>query len=554
MRTALYNGKVYVERGNFAKAVLVEDGVIAKVGGDEEILSMVKGDETAFLYDCGGRTVIPGLNDSHLHFAQFGEMLHQARIEGSTSIDDMIQRCRDFMEAHPEQARHGIHAIGWNQDLFTDEKRMPDRHDLDRISTEIPIVLERICGHAVTVNTKAIEMLGLGIGSPQYPGGEFYLEEDGYPNGIFTENACNAAKSVIPPFTLEERREMILDSMKYAVAHGLTSVQSNDIGISFDDPDQAFALLHGIYDQGEGLVRYRHQVCFFDLDSFRNYLNSEEFMSYGPKGTKKSEAEKDNWLTLGPLKLFKDGSLGARTAMMKDGYVGDRDNHGVESMGKEEMGACCVLARDHGVQVVTHTIGDEALSQVLDCYEQAFVGGKNQLRHAIVHCQISDQDLLERIVKDDVLVMAQPIFLDYDMTIVEKLCGKELASTSYAFGTLLRMGAHLSYGTDCPVEDCNPFPNLYMAITRKNRAGQPEGGFYPKECVDVETAVDAYTIGSAYNEFMEDRKGRIKEGYYGDMVVLDRDIFTVDPMEIKDILPVLTVVGGKAVYKQEQDK
>ena len=131
-----------------------------------------------------------------------------------------------------------------------------------------------------------------------------------------------------------------------------------------------------------------------------------------------------------------------------------------------------------------------------------------------------------------------------------KLCGKELASTSYAFGTLLRMGVHLSYGTDCPVEDCNPFPNIYMAVTRKDRQGRPAGGFYPGECVDVETAIDAYTKESAYAEFQEDVKGRLKPGYYADMVLLDRDIFTVDPMEIKDILPVMTVVGGKVVYQR----
>ena len=174
--------------------------------------------------------------------------------------------------------------------------------------------------------------------------------------------------------------------------------------------------------------------------------------------------------------------------------------------------------------------------------------GDNTLRHALVHCQSTDREILDRIVEKDIYVMAQPIFIDYDMTILEKLCGKELASTSYNFGTLLREGAHLSYGTDCPVEDCNPFDNLYMAVTRKDRNGNPEGGFFPAECVDVETAVDAYTLESARNEFQEDRKGRLKPGYYADLVVLDRDIFTVDPIEIREILPVMTMVGGKIVY------
>ncbi len=136
------------------------------------------------------------------------------------------------------------------------------------------------------------------------------------------------------------------------------------------------------------------------------------------------------------------------------------------------------------------------------------------------------------------------------MKIVDDLVGRELASSSYAFGSLAKKGAHVSYGTDCPVEDCNPFPNIYMAVTRKDRQGKPEGGFYPAECVDVETAIDAYTIESAYGEFMEDIKGRIKPGYLADMVLLDKDIFTVNPDEIKDILPVMTMVGGKIVFKR----
>ena len=153
-------------------------------------------------------------------------------------------------------------------------------------------------------------------------------------------------------------------------------------------------------------------------------------------------------------------------------------------------------------------------------------------------------------MKDDILVYAQPIFIDYDMTIVEPLCGAALAETSYAFGTLLKRGAHLSYGTDCPVESCNPFRNLYTAITRKGVNGEPEGGWYPQECVDRETAIDAYTYESVYAQFLEDRKGRIKEGYYADMVLMSNDIFTCPEKEILDITSELTIVRGEVVYEK----
>ena len=540
MKKVLHNAKVYVEKGVYAQAVLVEDGLIAKVGTDEEVLKAAGSD--AEITDCGGKTLIPGLNDSHLHFMQTGEVMNQAQIDGVSSIDEMIKICREFAEQHPEQVKTGLHAIGWNQDLFTDSDRLPDRHDLDKISTEFPIVLERVCGHIVSTNTKLIEMLGIDGNSPQFPDGDFLIGEDGYPNGIFTANACNIAKAIVPDFTMEERRKILIDTMKDAVAHGLTSVQSNDVGTTFMDGPAAFKMFHDVYDSGEALLRYRHQVCFNDFEEFKAYLTEGEFA--------KGSYDEDSWLTLGPLKLFKDGSLGARTALMKNGYEGDPDNHGLEWIKPEEMHKYCQLAKEYGMQVVTHCIGDAAVASTMDCYEAAFVDGENKLRHALVHCQITDETLLERIAEKDILVFAQPIFLDYDMNIVENLCGKELASTSYAFGTLMRKGAHVSYGTDCPVESYNPFENIYMAVTRKDRAGRPEGGFYPAECVDVESAVDAYTIESAYAEFMEDKKGRIKEGYYADMVLLDRDIFTVDPMEIKEILPVMTMVGGKVVFER----
>lgn len=540
MKKVLHNAKVYVEKGVYAQAVLVEDGLIAKVGTDEEVLKAAGSD--AEITDCGGKTLIPGLNDSHLHFMQTGEVMNQAQIDGVSSIDEMVRICKEFAEKHPEQVKTGLHAIGWNQDLFTDSDRLPDRHDLDKISTEFPIVLERVCGHIVSTNTKLIEMLGIDGNSPQFPDGDFLIGEDGYPNGIFTANACNIAKAIVPDFTMEERRKILIDTMKDAVAHGLTSVQSNDVGTTFMDGPAAFKMFHDVYDSGEALLRYRHQVCFNDFEEFKAYLTEGEFAkgSYG----------EDSWLTLGPLKLFKDGSLGARTALMKNGYEGDPDNHGLEWIKPEEMHKYCQLAKEYGMQVVTHCIGDAAVASTMDCYEAAFVDGENKLRHALVHCQITDEALLARIAEKDILVFAQPIFLDYDMNIVENLCGKELASTSYAFGTLMRKGAHVSYGTDCPVESYNPFENIYMAVTRKDRAGRPEGGFYPAECVDVESAVDAYTVESAYAEFMEDKKGRIKEGYYADMVLLDRDIFTVDPMEIREILPVMTMVGGKVVFER----
>lgn len=546
MKKVLFNGKVYVEKGVYAQAVLIEDGIISAVGTDEELLSMAgaaEGEGEASgceKIDCGGRTVIPGLNDSHMHLLSFGRTLQKAKIDDVKSIDHMIERCKQFIADHSDRVANGMHALGWNQDTFTEgEKRMPDRHDLDKISTDIPVIMERVCGHMLSANTKAIEMLGYDKEVPKIPGGEIRLEEDGYPSGIFTENAVFVVNALIPTPDKAECQEAILAGMKYAVAHGLTSIQANDVGYPECKGEGAFDTYSELYERGEALVRFRHQNLFDGPEEFEKFLESGE-----------REKKAHPWLTQGPLKLYKDGSLGARTAMMKDGYLDGPDNHGVSCITPEEMDRYCEIAVKHGVQVVTHTIGDLAMNETLDSYEKAFIDGKNKLRHSLIHCQVTDTALIDRIADNDILIQAQPIFMGSDMDVMKQIFDEELVSTCLAFGTMLKRGVHLSYGTDCPVEDCNPFWNLHQAINRRDINNRPEGGFYPKECVDVETAIDAYTYESAYCEFMEDVKGRIKPGYYADMTILDTDIFTCDPLTIKDILPVMTIVGGKTVYER----
>lgn len=539
MQTILYHAKLYVARGDFRSALCAEDGIIRAVGSDAEILALAR--PGCRRIDCAGRTVVPGFNDSHMHLMQLAQTRYEAPISGVRSIDELIARCREFLANHPDRTERGLHAIGWNQDDFSDG-RLPDRHDLDRISTAVPVVLERVCGHIVSANTLATQRF---VDSPafrQCPAGEVLRAPDGTLSGVFRGNACNLVKSQIPGFTREQLLTMLRSSMDYAASLGITSVQSNDVGTSIEDADLAFSLLRDIYASGGAPIRYRHQVCFHDLTAFRESLLRGEYSR---------RSQYDGFLTLGPLKLFQDGSLGARTAMLRGGYPGEPGNHGLAWTSREDMAAFCSLAAEHGVQVVTHAIGDEAISRVLDAYEAVIPAGqRNPLRHALIHCQITDRALCRRIKDLGVLVMAQPVFLDTDRTLVETLCGKALAETSYAFGSLLRAGVHLSYGTDCPVETCAPLWNLGAAVTRCGPDGMPAGGFVPSERVDVETAVDAYTMESAYAEFQEHCKGRLKPGYYADLTVLDQDIFTMDPMKIRSVSPVLTMTGGRIVFER----
>ena len=538
-RLALKNGKIYVERGVFAQAVLMENGRVTAVGSNEDIAALA-GD--ARVIDCGGRTVIPGLNDSHLHLIQIGTRLSRAEIAGSSSIDDMIQRVKAFMAAHPEACARGLAATGWNQDLFRDEKRMPNRYDLDRISTDIPSVLRRVCGHVATANSRALELLGMSQKPGRVEGGTIELDENGVPNGIFTEAAAGLPDSVLPQADLKDARRDFLTGAQYALSHGITSVQSNDAGNSSYPRDAVIDMISTLYQENGCPLRYRFQISFDSPEDLQQFIDAG--------GYARSLGADPDMLAFGPVKLFKDGSLGGRTGTMRQGYLDDPGNFGVETTTDGDMDAFCRIADQSGLQVVTHVIGDKAIGDVTGNYERVLRDGQNPLRHALVHCQITDRPMLERIVRDHIPVMYQPIFLDYDMHAVISRCGEALSSTSYAFKTVEELGGWVSYGTDSPVEDCNPFPNIYSAVTRKDKNGWPEGGFVPEECVDVARAVDAYTLGSAYNEFRERDKGRIKPGFLADMVVLDTDIFTCDPMKIRNILPVMTIVGGRIAWEK----
>ncbi len=535
---ALKNGKIYVEKGVFSSALYAEDGVIRAIGTDEEIEALAGG---APVLDCGGRTVVPGFNDSHMHLLMVGIGMAQADITDVTSADHLVERVRQWYAAHPEAAARGIQAVGWNQDLFQGDKRMPTRWDLDKISPDIPIILERVCGHIVTVNSKVLELMGIHKEAEQFPGGTWECDDQGEPNGILTELTCNRANAVFAPYTDQQYKEMFLLAARHALSRGVTSVQSNDVGTAPVPADTVFRVVRDIYKQDQCPLRYRHQMSFPSPAAFAAWAESDkaQYLCANDK------------LTLGPLKLFKDGSLGARTATMRREYLDDPGNFGVEAVSAADMDAFCAIADRHEMQVVTHVIGDKAIEDTVISYEKVLREGKNPLRHGLIHCQITDRPLLQRIAKDDLQAMVQPVFLDYDMHAVLSRCGEGLASTSYAFKTLAELGARVSYGTDSPVEDCDPFANLYSAVTRMDHTGFPAGGFFPGEKVDICGAVDAYTLGSAHAEFREADKGRLKPGYLADLTVLDTDIFTCDPMDIRKANPVMTVVAGQVAWRKD---
>ena len=453
----------------------------------------------------------------------------------ASSIDEAIELGKKFIETNKYIT--ALNGRGWNQDYFiTSDVRMLNRHDLDKVSTEIPVIYERVCGHVAVGNTKALEMIGIDENTT-VDGGEILKGSDGKPNGIFTENATRLLQTVLPIKSDAVIEKEFLKASEYAISVGLTSVQSCDA--SNKEFKKIFRIIHNIYQNKKTKLRYNPQFNFQDINDFHDYLETEH----------KTGIYDGKFFTKGALKLFKDGSLGARTALMLNDYNDEPGNKGVAALSDVQLQALCNLAAKNGIRVVTHAIGDGAIECVINAYENTMIDGYNPLRHGIVHCQITNLEQLKRISDLKIAVMYQPIFLDYDVQIVESRVGKELSSTSYAFNTLNQLGAPVSFGTDSPVEDLNPFPNIYCAVTRQRINKTPEGGFAPNEKMSVEDAIDAYTIGSAFNEFKENVKGRLKPGYVADLAVLDRDIFNVDHNKIKDIKVEKTMIDGEFVYE-----
>lgn len=532
MKTILKNGKIFVEKSNFVQAILIENAYIKKTGSDLDLLK----EEADKIIDLKGKTVLPGLNDSHLHLSYIGEAMNILDLSQARSIDEIIDLGKSFLKKHP--LLKALKGRGWNEDHFTQgEVRSLKNSDLDKISTDIPVIFDRVCQHLSSSNSKAIDLLDIDKNT-SVSGGVIALDEANKPNGIFKEYAVKLIKQALPKKEDNEIEEELLKAMDYCIKMGVTSVGSCDI--LNNDYAQMFRVIHKIYGENKTSLRYSHQFNFQEIDEFKEYLNTEF----------KNKNYDGKFLSKGSLKLFKDGSLGAKTALLNKPYSDDHGNFGVDSLDNNSLKELVELAEKNDIQVLTHAIGDGAIESLVDIYGEINNSNKNKLRHSIVHCQITTEGLLKKIADEKLSVLVQPIFLDYDAGIVEERVGKDMARTSYAFDTLYKSDAVVSFSTDAPIEDVNPFLNIYSAVNRLGLDNKTGDVYLANERMSVEDSIDAYTFKSAYNEFKEDIKGKLKPGFLADLIVIDKDIFTIDPLDIKDIVVDMTMIGGKIVYEK----
>ena len=540
MRTLYHNGLVYTGSLPMCQAFLVEDGRFAAVGSDGEILAERRpGDRCV---DLKGRFVCPGFNDSHMHLLNFGNALRSARLAPHTgSLAHLLEYVRAFLAEQTPGEGQWLLGRGWNQDLFSDTHRMPDRHDLDRISTRVPILLTRACGHCCVVNTRALQLAGIGPDTPAPEGGAIGLES-GFPDGRLYDNAMELVQRALPVPGREELRSMLRAACREVNRFGITSVQTDDYQVF---PEVPWQTINEVYremaEAGELTVRVTEQAQFTEPEGLLHFIRSGCVTGSGTE-----------LFRIGPVKLLGDGSLGSRTARLSRPYADAPGEQGLLLYTDDQMAAMVDCAHENGMQLAIHAIGDACLDQVLNVIEGALrAHPRADHRHGIVHCQISRPEQLRRIRQLGLHVYAQSIFLDYDNHIVAPRVGAALAGSSYRWRTLADMGVSVSNGSDCPVELPDVMAGIECAVTRTSLDGT--GPYLPEEAFTVQQALDSFTRRGAEASFEEDRKGQIAPGFLADFTLLSGNPFEAEPHRLHEIAVEACFLGGKPVFLREPD-
>ena len=537
MDRIFFNGQIVTVDPQYpeASAVAVKNGIVMAVGSDEEVKAMA-GPATEMV-DLKGAFMCPGLIDSHMHLLLLSNKLRRTDI----GVAKTFRECMDIMAKAAEEKK-GTNGwamgIGFNQDDWTDCNEVPTRLDLDKACGDVPAYIERACGHIATLNTKAMELMGMMNEKEGESPYKLRYFEDGTPNGVLCEDTVRLVEEYFPIPTVPEMKELILMGARYIAAKGLVGVHSDDLNLVVPVKDMPVILqAYKELSEADELPIRVHQQC-----RMLNLPMIEKFCSEYKVRTKWGKN-----FTIGDIKIMGDGSLGAHTAVLRGEYKNAPEDHGIPLHDDEELYAMFRVAHNAGYPIVVHVIGDGAMDQVVNGYELVMnENPKANMRHGIIHCQIMDEAQQDRFVKLNLLAYAQPVFVRYDSQIVDDCVGSELAKTSYNWRRYIDLGVHMSGGSDCPVEDCDPLANLYYAVTRMGMDGKP---WYPENAVTMEEALRMFTIEGAYSAFEESERGTITIGKYADFTVLDKNIMKNPPEELLNTKVLMTVVNGKTVYE-----
>ncbi len=482
---------------------------------------------SAKVEELGGRVILPGLTDAHVHFRQYSLGLDDIFCDTATRAE-----CLEMVRARAEQSTPGawIRGHGWRQNGWPEG--FGNAALLDAAAPKNSVYLSAASMHAGWANSAALKAAGINNETADPPNGQIQRDERGLPTGILLEAAMEIVARAIPQSTLEEDVQAMRTAQQQLWSYGLT-------GLHDFDRVRSFRALQTLRERGELKLRVHKQLPVEKLD----YVLETGLQSgFG-----------DDLLRIGAIKVFMDGALGPCTAAMFEPYEGESDNRGMLLVDGEQLLEWSEKAVLGGLKMAVHAIGDRANHEVLNAFEQLRdFEKKNNLparRHRIEHVQVLHADDLQRLGKLGLVASMQPIHATSDMLAAEKYWG---ARSQYAYGwrTQLQAGAVLAFGSDAPVESPNPFLGIHAAVTRRRDDGSPGlEGWYPEQRLSLQEALDGFTRGPAYVASMENRLGRLAPGYLADLIVLDEDPFEIDAHELRNVKPAATMVGGEWVWR-----
>jgi hypothetical protein len=514
---ALINGSIITisQSKPQAQAVAIRNHRIIKVGTDREIKQLIR--ESTKVVDLKGKTVLPGFIDTHIHMAGFGKALTQINLRGVQSIEEMQEKLQKRVEKARKE--EWILGRGWDQDRLK-EKRYPTRWDLDDFSPNSPVVFTRVCGHLCIVNSKALEEADISVETTPPPGGKIDKDpKTGEPTGVLRENAMDLVHRVMPEPSEHQLMEACGLACRKAVEAGLTSVHW-----IISSPTEIRVIQKLRAQNGLPLRVY----MLIPVELVDNLIRLGLSTGFG-----------DEMVKIGGVKIFADGSLGARTAALHESYSDDSSTRGMLLHNEEELEELITKTHKGGLQLAVHAIGDRAIDMVLAALETALqkMPGEDH-RHRVEHASVLNQELIKRMKRLGVIASVQPHFVVSDFWVSDRL-GLKRARWTYPFKTLIREGLPIAGGSDCPVEPISPLLGIWAAVSRES---------FPEEQISVEEALRMYTLNAAFSSFEEGVKGSIEAGKLADLVVLSHDPRRVPPDKIKDIEVEMTFVGGRMVY------
>jgi predicted amidohydrolase YtcJ len=505
------------EAGTVHQAMAVRNGRIVELGPERQILNKYRAPRR---YDAQGRPVYPGFIDGHCHFLGYGLNKQKVDLQGADSWEEVLERTVAFAQAHPDQ--EWILGRGWDQNRWTG-KTLPDNSRLNALFPDRPVLLQRVDGHAAVVNQAAIDRVGLDTGAPVEGG--LMVRRDGRFTGLLVDNAVSVFQRVFDEADEATKRQALVDAQRDCFAAGLTMV--HDAGLDIGTIDLIRTM------QQEGVLKMRVYAMVAD--------DSATLAHYARVG-----AIDDERLKVRSVKVYADGALGSRGALLKAPYHDQPDHHGLQLATREHFAEVARWCKIHGFQMNTHCIGDSANKLLLDVYAD-LLGGPNDRRWRIEHAQVVSPEDRPRFAAYSIIPSVQPTHATSDGPWAQERLGPERIGHAYAYEDLRKTMGMLALGTDFPVEDIDPLQTFRSAVLRQSATGWPAEGYHMENALSRTDALRGMTIWNAIASFTEDEVGSLEPGKRADLVVLDRDILKVPRELLPGAQVVATFVGGEQV-------